>query len=208
LSTTAIGTILDGGTCSLAGKCLGGSAAGGTCLGDFDCPSGTCATAVCEGICSGGDSAGKACLSSDDCPNGSCAQGANFNTKCAAADSCGGANICVPVDVNKGYDGLPCTDDDSDAAKGKAQTIPQTTGRTSSFVGDVLNVAGAQMVHGACTSIVPSACVTTVVGSPFNCASLTGGNPTAAGSRLASSFPSIDTATTGDGAVTTLLTAK
>jgi hypothetical protein len=210
LSTTAIGTILDMGTCGIAGRCVGGSANDTACSFDIDCPGGSCATARCLGFCQGTTTP---CLTNDNCgAGGICNLGPTGNTKCTGPDTCGASNVCVAVDAAKGFDGVPCTDDDAETAKGVPQTLPQTTNRSSSVVADVLNIAGQQLAHGSCISgnIQPPACLGSVQGVRFNCDSLLSGTPTTAGARLATTFPfpSIDTATTGDGVVTTILTAR
>jgi hypothetical protein len=212
LSTTAIGTILspdDTGTCGFAARCTGGVAPGAACLIDLDCPSGPCASAICNGFCTGTTPANKPCLSNADCAgNGVCdPSGSAFNTKCTETGPCGSNGTCVPVSVAKGFDGTPCTADDSDSAKGTPQTIPQTTGRSATFIADANANAGSQLVHLACIGGALEACISTVVGTPFDCETLTSGDPSPEGVRLANSFPTLD-GTTGDGVVTTFLTAR
>ena len=182
------------------------------CNTGADCTSGVCGTALCGGTCVGGTTVGKACLQNTDCSGAgaTCNTGfPGYNTKCTQAGPCGTGGTCVPIDTAKGLDGLPCTDDDAPGAKGVPQTIPQTTGRSATFLSDADNIGGAQLVHLACVGglIDPANCGSSVVGTPFNCANITGPNPSVSGVRLANTFPTLD-GQTGDGVVSTFLTAR
>ena len=217
-TTTAIGTITiadgDSGNCTRAGFCAPFSFGTGTtvptaCQVDSECSGGTtCVSAVCAGICAGGSNGGRACLATADCPSSSCQQGATFGTVCTGAGQCGGSNICKPVSAAKGFDGLPCTDDDSLAAKGTPSTVPTTTGLASAGVIDANNSPGFQINDGVCTVTAGTHpdCITQHAGHLFNCSQLSTGKLT--GGSLASAFVQIDGANVGDDVVTSAFTAK
>ena len=182
LTTTAIGTIFsDGGACKLAAKCAGGTSSGSPCIIDADCAGGgKCATATCS----------------------------NDPTKSCASDSaCGAGNTCVPVDAAKGLDGRPCTDDDPVGSRGQAQTIPTTTGISSTMIVDTNLNPGSMMAHHNCSSGTGANCNAALHGSPVDCSQLTAANPSFKGVRLGSTFPALDQQI-GDSVVTTFLTAK
>jgi len=211
LSTTAIGTISDGGSCGIAARCAN-QAPGTACVADIDCTSGVCATALCAGTCSGGTTPGKGCITVADCVGAGSSCNTVFegyNTECTQPGPCGNGGTCLAVDAAKGLDGLPCTADDATAAQGTPQTIPQTTGRSATFLADADNIGGAQLVHLACIGglIDPTTCASTVVGTPFDCANVMSENPSPSGVRLANTFPTLD-GQTGDGVVSTFLTAR
>lgn len=87
-------------------------------------------------------------------------RGANSTTAAAHAASvdvtipseCGTQNICRPVSRPKGFDGLPCTKDDSLSSQGIPATIPTTTHIASTVVVDVNNGAGQQLFPRVCSS--------------------------------------------------------
>ncbi|GIW41071.1 MAG: hypothetical protein KatS3mg076_1648 [Candidatus Binatia bacterium] len=182
LQTTQIGTLDDIGTCSFAGKCVGGSTPGVDCVVDADCGGGgVCASATC----SGGTNPGGACTSDADCPGG---------------------GTCVPNNPTKGLDGLPCTDDDPPISRGVPSTVPGTTGRALALVADANANAGGQIVHRRCTGR-GAACRTAIDGVPFDCAALLGSPASVSGTRLTVAFTALDQQT-GDWAVLTVLTAR
>ena len=66
------------------------------------------------------------------------------------------------------------------------------------------------MFYGSVCTGFPS-CVTSIVGTPFDCSATTGllaPTPSAHGAGLASAFPQLDSASTGDNVVTTRQAAK
>ncbi|HVN86296.1 MAG TPA: hypothetical protein VMW17_15785 [Candidatus Binatia bacterium] len=215
LSNTAIGTILDAtesGNCSRAGKCT--TFAQGTtpvgCQVDAECGAGkVCSSAYCAGICSSGTNVGKSCLAATDCGTGGvCQPGANYGKGCTGVGTCGANNICVAVSDGKGFDGLPCTDDDAPSAKGTAAVLPSTTGTAASGIVDASNGGnpGPTMIWGStCTG--KSFCQTSAQGSLFSC---NAGTPAQmiSGASLALAFPNLDQASVSDNVVTTKLTAK
>jgi len=224
VTTTAIGVIGppdDTGTCQKNAYCLP-MTFGSTptsCQINGECAAGkTCRTAFCGGICNTGPTVGQSCGGDADCTGsaGSCTAGANFGVACTGtvAGECGGSNICRAVDPAKGVDGLPCTDDDPVTSQGTAQTIASTTSTASASIVDLSdNTNGGTsfgMLYGTVCSGFAS-CTTAVTGSPFDCSASTGllaSTPSAHGAGLASAFPQLDSASTGDNVVTNRQTAR
>jgi hypothetical protein len=214
LSTIQIGTISDGGTCRPAYKCAGGSNSGATCSVSQDCPGGACASAICNGFCSVATTS--PCITNADCPSGGgvCVPGAMYNVPCAGTNpttECGANAVCRAVDPAKGFDGIPCNDDDPATSQGVPNTIPQTNGTSHASISDAFSGsnAGQQLVHRNC---YPSAdpdgrCRTSASGSLFNCASLLGPSPSTAGVKLTTVFLTVD-GVTGDAAIATLLQSR
>jgi hypothetical protein len=213
VTTTAIGTIAtpdDSGACTKAGVCA--PFAFGTtpaaCTVNSECSGGTtCHSAVCGGICSGGFNNGKGCLVATDCPSGSCVQGGNFGVSCVGGipNECGATNICRAVNVPKGFDGIPCTDDDSIPARGLPNTIPTTTGVATAGIIDANNIAGQLIDDGWCTGST-AACTTQRQGTLFNCTQVQMGN--LSGGQLSAAFTQIDANIILDSIVTTGFTAE
>src|SRR5207249_939857 len=154
--------------------CAGGTSNGNPCTVAADCPSGTCATAICQGMCAGGANAGGQCTANSGCPGSTCTLGANIGKACTGASGCP-SGICVPVNVGKGFDGLPCTDDDPPGSRGVFNTTPTTTGNTLTFISDANDTAGHQLVHKRCTLPTGALCITYIKGSPYDCAKLASG---------------------------------
>jgi hypothetical protein len=128
-------------------------------------------------------------------------------------NECGANAVCVAVDPRKGFDGVPCSDDDPIGGRGAASTIPQTTGTSMVMVADPMQGtgfnAGGQLIHKNCRpGNLLTNCITANTGSPFNCSSLTSVTPSASGVRLTSGFPSLDAVISADAAIVTLLTAR
>jgi len=214
LSTIQVGAIANGGSCATERQCAGGTNNAAPCQVDEDCPSGACASAICHGFCSIATTS--PCLVNADCPAGGgvCVPGATFNVACSGtnpATECGANAVCHPVDPAKGFDGIPCTADDPPSSQGVATTIPQTTGTGHASVSDAFagTSSGQQLVHKSC---YPSAqpgetCITSSVGTPFDCSSLAGVSPSVTGARLTTAVPIVD-GLTGDAVLTTLMTAR
>jgi hypothetical protein len=221
VTTTAIGTIAlpdDLGTCTLAAYCLPFNV--GTtpvsCSVNNDCTAGhTCNPAFCAGKCIAGTSSGKPCTKTTDCPGSGavCSAGSNFAKPCTqatASTDCGSTNICVPVSAAKGFDGLPCTDDDSIVAKGTAQTLPTTTGVASATVVDADNGGGTTtlgnlITDGVCTG--QPTCNTKATGVGLNCSASTPADMVT-GASLVTAFPALDQTQIYDDVVTSRFTAR
>lgn len=109
----------------------------------------------------------------------------------------------------KGPDGIPCTADDPPGSFGTAQTLPTTTGTAGSVLVDGSAYTGGVFINGQCTGTGVGKCNASITGSKFDCAALMS-NPTGGttGSRIATSFPQIEAATTGDNTVITVFTAR
>jgi hypothetical protein len=117
------------------------------------------------------------------------------------------------VNAEKGFDGLPCTDDDPPATRGIAQTIPASTTLSHSMVWDAdpsQNQPGRHLVHlrdstgGGCGT---GGCIAALFGAPFSCTALFASPPSVSGARLAATFPALDQQT-GDAVVPTFLSAR
>ena len=136
-------------------------------------------------------------------------QGANFGAACTGSvpNECGATNICTPVNIAKGFDGLPCTADDPVSSQGTASSIPTTTGQASASVVDRDNNAGAQIYNSKLCSNA-STCVTTVTGAPFDCTKLLSASPSVSKAALGSAFPQLEGNQTDDDVVTNRQAAK
>jgi cysteine-rich repeat protein len=168
----------------------------------------TCISAYCAGLCSTGAKTGQACIKNTDCGSGQiCTPGAQFAQTCTGMVSgeCGADGKCAAVNSDKGFDGLPCTDDDPPSSRGNVSTIATTTALAAAGVVDVDDIEGQLMFDGVCTNA--TACTTSRQGHIFDCtALLSSGVVTDA--HLASAFPSLDGNETGDTVVTNGQTGK
>ncbi|MBI3783072.1 MAG: hypothetical protein HY270_06705 [Deltaproteobacteria bacterium] len=204
----------DDGTCKRAAVCVpftfNQSAAPTSCVVDAECTVGkTCHSAYCAGLCTSGPKIGSSCIKTTDCGTGGfCDQGTMFSQPCTGTipNECGTNSVCIPVVPAKGFDGLPCTADDPVSSQGTAQSAPTTTGTATASLIDGNNVAGNQLNGSLCSNL--TTCVTTLTGTPFNCAALQSMTPTLTGTSLVSGFTQFDAATVNDDVITIRETAK
>ena len=105
-----------------------------------------------------------------------------------------------PAIYNVNIDGVAVPDPINPRVKLRAQT-------SASIVDVNDNVPSPGLMFGPlCAGFAP--CVTELLGSPFNCASITGAAPSTSGASLVSAFTQVDAATTGDSVITNRQTGK
>src|SRR5207247_272341 len=125
-------------------------------------------------------------------------------------NECGADGLCVAVDANKGFDGVPCTDDDPATSRGTALAIPTTTGSASGAIIDANNTAGYFILDGKCNGGFTSGvinCATSKQGSLFNCDQLLN-HQSSSGAALVSAFDQLDGYQTLDNVVTNGQTSR
>ncbi|MBI3783214.1 MAG: hypothetical protein HY270_07420 [Deltaproteobacteria bacterium] len=219
VTNTAIGVITEANDCSRSSVCtpvtfgLPTTTPPTACSVDAECGAGkACSTAYCAGTCTGGANDGKPCIRTSECPSGTCNQGGTFGQACtgSTAGECPSGGVCVPVSRGKGFDGLPCTDDDPDSSKGVPQNAPTTTGIASTNIIDAAAGTTGTLGHlvglGTCNGNVN--CLTSRKGKEFDCTALMAANPSVTGATLVSAFNQLDPAQLGDDAITINQTAK
>jgi hypothetical protein len=184
-----------------------------SCQVTAECTTGQCTPSYCAGQCTAGTKVGSTCIKTSDCGSGGvCSHGAHFAFACSGpSDSaCGADSVCVAVDPPKGYDGLPCTDDDPVSSRGIASNIPTTTSMAESAVidtTDTFNLLGSMLAFGECSdNFTP--CTTSAQGTLFNCPALLAATPSLTGASSASAYSLLDGASVNDYVVTVLQTAK
>ncbi|GIW43532.1 MAG: hypothetical protein KatS3mg077_0814 [Candidatus Binatia bacterium] len=94
-----------------------------------------------------------------------------------------------------GNDGLFCTDDDPEAARGTPNTLPLITGRVEIFVENHYNPVRKRL------EFIPATPPASTEGVPFNCAALTADEPSIVGASIVGGFTSLNQPTLGDIAV-------
>jgi hypothetical protein len=124
---------------------------------------GSCRIETDTKVCEGGSNAGRVCTDN--------------------ADVCGDG-ACVPA---KGNDGIPCTDDDPTAVRGRPQQIVSTTGTARAAVRDANNVLGRSIAEGEDCGTLP--CATSARGLLFDCSRIDRGE---GAGILVSAFPTLD----------------
>ncbi|HEV8336736.1 MAG TPA: FG-GAP-like repeat-containing protein [Candidatus Polarisedimenticolia bacterium] len=108
-----------------AGRCGGGTNAGGHCASDAACPGGECAFSLSFGHCAAGTNAGKVCSGDGDCPSSTC------TLPLAPVPLAGVATTIMATDLNPqdaDRDGVPNATDNCPARYNPAQT--ETRGLT------------------------------------------------------------------------------
>ncbi len=234
VTSTAIGVMMDAGTCGLAATCTGtgfpaqpqacttgAACAVGTpciagaclkpCTVNSECSNGgLCKPGFCAGVCTGDlGTAGMTCVTNLICTGagaGVCALGGSFGNACTADTDCPSGK-CQLVFPAKGADGLPCTPDDP-IGPGRPATglpIPTTTSMASATLVDANDTVGVLISEGVCTP--GTSCVGLAQGTKFNCSSLLNGGPLT-NTKLVAAFDNIDQALVGDNVVTNSLTSR
>jgi len=106
--------------------------------------------------------------------------GPNVSDKCVDTDK--------PPNPDFGPDGVFCTDDDPQSARGAASTLPEVTGTATS---EIFNTT-------ASTSGTFNIGPYSYTGNPYNCSALTAPTPSASGARVVGVFCALNQVGTGD----------